>query len=112
MNALCAPRGRLIASWLATALAAPDADRFNVTKKEADKYFFRTTMLRNISKTVPYFHDGSAAKIEDAVRIIAYVQLGPSISTEDIADIAAFFELLAGEIPAHYASPAKMVASK
>jgi cytochrome c peroxidase len=69
-------------------------------------------MLRNISKTAPYFHDGSVAKIEDAIKIMAQVQLGRTMPAADVADIAAFFESLTGEVPAHYAAPAQLVTAK
>jgi cytochrome c peroxidase len=95
--------------WLATGSVNPDTGRFNITKKEEDKYFFRTAMLRNISKTAPYFHDGSVAKIEDAISIMAELQLGRKIDAKDAADIAAFFESLTGDVPAHYAAPSKPV---
>jgi cytochrome c peroxidase len=98
--------------WLATGSVKPDLGRFNVTKKEEDKYVFRTAMLRNISKTAPYFHDGSVAKIEDAIKIMAQVQLGRTMPAADVADIAAFFESLTGEVPAHYAAPAQLVTAK
>jgi cytochrome c peroxidase len=95
--------------WLATGSANPDTGRFSITKKEEDKYVFRTAMLRNISKTAPYFHDGSVAKIEDAISIMAELQLGRKIDAKDTADIAAFFESLTGDVPAHYAAPKKPV---
>jgi cytochrome c peroxidase len=98
--------------WLATGSAKPDMGRFNVTKKEEDKYVFRTAMLRNISKTAPYFHDGSVAKIEDAISIMAQLQLGRKIDAKDTADIAAFFESLTGDVPAHYAAPQLPMAVK
>jgi len=45
----------------------PDKGRFNATKKEEDTGAFMTPTLRDISKTAPYFHDGSVATLEDAV---------------------------------------------
>ncbi len=35
-----------------------DNGRFDVTKKDTDKFVFRVPSLRNIAKTGPYFHDG------------------------------------------------------
>jgi cytochrome c peroxidase len=49
------------------------------------------------------------AKIEDAIRIMAELQLGRKIDAKDTADIAAFFESLTGDVPAHYAAPKKPV---
>ena len=36
-----------------------DKGRYNVTKKEEDMYFFKVPMWRNVTRTAPYFHDGS-----------------------------------------------------
>ncbi len=49
--------------------------------------------------TAPYFHDGSAATLEEAVRTMATVQLGTKLSNRDVADIVAFLETLTGEAP-------------
>lgn len=51
----------------------PDADigRGKVTELEADNYKFRTPTLRNVAKTAPYFHNGSVASLEEAVRYMA-----------------------------------------
>jgi cytochrome c peroxidase len=45
-----------------------DLGRFAVTGNDADLYKFRTPPLRNVTKTVPYFHDGSSTTLEDALR--------------------------------------------
>ncbi len=91
--------------WLATGSPKPDLGRFNTTKLEADRYVFRVAMLRNIARTAPYFHDGSVDKLEDAVRIMGEVQLGRTLTSQEIGDIVAFLQSLTGELPAHYAAP-------
>jgi cytochrome c peroxidase len=91
--------------WLATGSTKVDAGRFNITKKEEDKYVYRVPMLRNIAKTAPYFHDGSVDKLEDAVRVMAEVQLGRQAPDADVADIVAFLTSLTGDVPKHYAPP-------
>ena len=48
-------------------LKEPDPGRFKVTGKPEDTGAFKTPTLRDISKSAPYFHDGSAATLEDAV---------------------------------------------
>ena len=48
----------------------PDVGRFTVTKNEADKGAFKTPTLRDISKSAPYFHDGSVATLEAAVDVM------------------------------------------
>jgi cytochrome c peroxidase len=54
--------------------------------------------------TPPYFHDGSVARLEDAVRVMARVQLGQKLNDSDVANIVAFLQTLTGEVPAHFAS--------
>lgn len=77
-----------------------DLGRYNVTKNEADKHVFRVPSLRNVALTAPYFHDGSAASLEEAVNIMAKYQLGRKLSKEDIDFIVAFLKTLNGEVPA------------
>ena len=48
----------------------PDVGRFTVTKKREDTGAFKTPTLRDISKSAPYFHDGSAKTLEEAVDIM------------------------------------------
>ena len=57
--------------WDFTKSQKIDNGRFLVTKNEADKYLFKVPSLRNIEKTHPFFHDGSIANLNDAVKIIA-----------------------------------------
>ena len=97
--------------WLATGSKNIDTGRFAATKKEEDKYVYRVPMLRNITRTGPYFHDGSVATIEQAVRVMADVQLGRALPDQDVRDIVAFLESLTGAIPAHYSPPASVVAA-
>jgi cytochrome c peroxidase len=48
----------------------PDVGRFTVTKKPEDTGAFKTPTLRDISKSAPYFHNGSAATLEQAVDLM------------------------------------------
>jgi cytochrome c peroxidase len=50
--------------------AKPDVGRFVVTKNEKDTGAFKTPTLFDISKSAPYFHNGSAATLEEAVDIM------------------------------------------
>ena len=74
-----------------------DLGRFNVTKKEEDKYFFKVPTLRNVALTAPYFHDGSALTLEDAVRTMGRYQLGRKLSSEEISSIVRFLHTLTGQ---------------
>jgi cytochrome c peroxidase len=42
-----------------------------VTKSESDWAAFKPPSLRNVTKSPPYFHDGSEPTLEDAVRFMA-----------------------------------------
>jgi len=71
----------------------------SVTGKDEDDHLFRVQSWRNVAMTAPYFHDGSAATLEEAVQTMAKVQLGTKLSARDVADIVAFLETLTGEAP-------------
>jgi len=79
-----------------------DLGRFAVTNNEADKFVFSVPSLRNVEKTAPYFHDGSVATLEEAVRLMAYHQLGKELKKEEIDSIVAFLKTLTGKIPEEY----------
>ncbi len=74
-----------------------DMGRFNVTGKEEDRHVFRVPSLRLVVLTAPYFHDGSAKTLSEAINIMAEYQLGRTISAGDILDIIAFLKTLPGE---------------
>jgi cytochrome c peroxidase len=80
-----------------------DKGRFQDTKQDADAFIFKVQQLRNVAVTPPYFHDGSVEKLDDAVRIMAKLQLGRDLADNDVADIVAFLESLTGEVPAQFA---------
>jgi cytochrome c peroxidase len=75
-----------------------DFGRFNVTGDEKDRYMFKVPTLRNIALTPPYFHDGSAATLGDAVRMMGKYQLGRKLTSEEIALIVEFLKTLTGEL--------------
>lgn len=86
-------------------LTDADMGRFNVTRSEADRHFFKVPTLRNITRTAPYFHDGSVEDLGQAVRIMGRVQLGRELTDAQVTDILAFFEALNGELPEHARLP-------
>jgi cytochrome c peroxidase len=51
-----------------------------LTKDEMDKMVFKVLSLRNIKKTGPYFHDGSVATIDGAIRNMAVHQRGVTLT--------------------------------
>jgi len=74
-----------------------DMGRFNVTKREEDRHFFRVPSLRNVAVTPPYLHDGSAKTLDDAVKVMARYQLGKELDAADVTRIVAFLRTLTGE---------------
>lgn len=73
-----------------------DYGRFNVTKNESDRFVFRVPSLRNVEHTAPYFHDGSAATLPQAIQVMARYQLGRKLGDEQVASIIAFLKSLSG----------------
>jgi len=71
-----------------------DLGFFNVSNKDEHKNYFRVPSLRNVGNTAPYFHDGSAATLEDAISIMYSYQLGIEASKDDILSIKSFLESL------------------
>ncbi len=63
-----------------------------------DNLRFRVPILRNVTKTAPYFHNGSVEKLEEAVRIMSKYQIGDEFTPEQIDDIVAFLKTLDGEL--------------
>ncbi|MDH5492758.1 MAG: cytochrome-c peroxidase [Myxococcales bacterium] len=86
-------------------LTDADLGRFNATQSETDRHFFKVPLLRNVTLTAPYFHDGSQATLADAVRAMGRFQLGREIPDADVEAIVAFLGALEGELPAHARLP-------
>ena len=74
-----------------------DWGRFNVTGDEADRYVFKVPSLRNVALTPPYFHDGSAKQLEDAVTTMSRYQLGHPLTLPERDAIVKFLKTLSGE---------------
>ena len=73
--------------------------RYDVTKNEADKYFFKVPTLRNIELTAPYFHDGSVWDLREAIQMMGEYQLGIPVDDAEAEKIAAFLQSLTGKQP-------------
>lgn len=74
-----------------------DLGRYAVTKDEADKYRFKVPSLRNVALTVPYFHDGKVASLEEAVRTMSTLQLGRQLTLEEAQLISGFLRTLSAK---------------
>ncbi len=76
-----------------------DLGRYGVTGKEGDKHRFKVPILRNVALTAPYFHNGSVRTLEQAVRVMAKVQLDKALTEQQVSNIVAFLRSLTGEFP-------------
>ncbi|MGS4346731.1 cytochrome-c peroxidase [Myroides odoratus] len=85
--------------WRETKSDKVDKGLADLSKKEAENYFFKVPGLRNIAHTGPYFHDGSVKDLKEAVRIMASLQTNITLSQEQIEDITVFLGSLSSDIP-------------
>ena len=74
-----------------------DQGRYEVTKNDADKMMFKVPSLRNIANTAPYFHDGSAKTLEEAVTKMAWLQLGKKLEADQVKKLTAFLRSLSNK---------------
>ena len=88
--------------WAATGSKEVDKGRFDLTKNEDDLYVFKVPGLRNVEMTPPYFHDGSAEQLPDAVRVMARVQFGTTLNDADTTAIVTFLKCLTGKPPQNF----------
>jgi cytochrome c peroxidase len=79
-----------------------DLGRYEVTKNDSDKMYFRVPSLRNIAKTGPYFHKGQIQTLEEVVRTMALHQLGQELKDDEVTTIIAWLNALTGDLPADY----------
>jgi cytochrome c peroxidase len=91
---------------------SPDEGRKKITGKDGDLGKFRVPALRDVAQTHPYFHDGSAATLADAVALMAgggkdnpnlsemFKSIGDAkISQQDESDLVEFLKALSGKYP-------------
>ena len=79
-----------------------DKGRAAITTQKADNMLFKVPSLRNVEQTAPYFHDGSAATLPEAVRMMGKHQLGLELADDEVASITAWLHTLTGELPERY----------
>jgi cytochrome c peroxidase len=85
-----------------------DQGVYQLTKDDVDRMVFKVPSLRNIGKTAPYFHDGSVAQLNQAIRKMAVHQRGVKLSDAQVRSIAVWMESLTGEVPAAYIKPPEL----
>ena len=81
------------------AASSPAEGRVGVTGKDADRFNFKVPTLRNVEMTYPYFHDGAANTLPEAVNTMARIQLGKTFTAEENGKIVAFLKTLTGDQP-------------
>jgi cytochrome c peroxidase len=74
-----------------------DKGRYEVTRHAADAYVFKVPSLRNVAQTAPYFHDGRAPGLSDAVERMAWHQLGRKFADHERQLLVAFLHTLTHE---------------
>ncbi len=74
-----------------------DLGRFNVTKNEVHRHYFKVPSLRNVEKTAPYFHNGKALTLHHAIKDMGIYNLGVNLPAQDIELLAKFLRTLTGE---------------
>jgi cytochrome c peroxidase len=59
-----------------------------------------------VATTAPYFHDGSASTLAEAVKSMGVAQLDRMLTDQQISAIVAFLNTLTGTYRDHAVSPA------
>jgi cytochrome c peroxidase len=72
----------------------------------AEPALVRVPGLRNVATTPPYFHDGSAPTLSEAVKTMGTAQLGRVLSDQQVAAIVAFLNTLTGTYRGQAVAPA------
>jgi cytochrome c peroxidase len=78
-----------------------DLGRFTITGEADDRFVFRVPSLRNVALTAPYFHDGRAQTLDQAIQEMARSQLGRVLTEREIALIEGFLRTLTGQYRGH-----------
>lgn len=76
------------------AYNADDDGLKGFTGKESDLHKFKVPTLRNVALTAPYFHDGTMATLEDAVRAMAKYELDKDLTDAEVQLLVAFMKSL------------------
>ncbi len=79
--------------------SSPAEGRSAVTGKEIDRFSFKVPTLRNVEMTYPYFHDGAANTLPEAVDVMGRLQLGKTFTKDENGKIVAFLKTLTGDQP-------------
>ena len=75
-----------------------DKGRFDISGDTNDMFVFKVPSLRNVTRTGPYFHDGAVTDLSEAVRQMAWMQLGRDLSDQEVSDIVVFLGSVSGKL--------------
>lgn len=84
---------------------APGVDLYARTGRQTDRDHYKVPSLRNIALTAPYFHDGSAATLAEAIVVMADDNLGVRLAAGEVSNLEAFLSSLTGEMPSIFGPP-------
>lgn len=79
-----------------------DGGRIEITKFPPDRMVFKVPSLRNVAETAPYFHDGSTATLQEAIKLMGRHQLGIEMADDEIRTIAEWMRSMTGEADGAY----------
>lgn len=74
-----------------------DPGVYAISKDEDDRMVFKVSPLRNVALTAPYFHDGKVTSLEEAVRLMASLQLNQKLKKDQLSDMVSFLKALSGK---------------
>ena len=92
--------------------SSEDRGRYEITRVASDDMVFRVPSLRNVAKTAPYFHDGSASTLSQAIQMMGRHQLGIELTAKEVASIETWMGSLTGELPTDYIRPLVMAGQR
>lgn len=84
--------------WEYTRSERIDSGRYTQTGNPADLFLFKVPSLRDVTRTAPYFHDGSVWSLDSAIWIMGKLQLNRDLTPEEVQAIRAFFQSLESEV--------------
>lgn len=76
-----------------------DTGRQAATGDPEEAHMWRVPTWRNVALTAPYFHNGSVARLDEAVRVMAKTQLDKTLTDSQVSDIVSFLDALTGTFP-------------
>jgi cytochrome c peroxidase len=88
-----------LSPFVASYELTKDPGRYEWSGKEVDRYQWRVASLRNLRYTAPYMHNGSVAKLDDAVRVMGSTELARTFTDKEVAELVAFLDALSGPLP-------------